>query len=154
MQPLCRCLALHQDPLVEAHCMQLCHGLLPHALLRVLHVQMCLDQQPTLVCAQMGVTHGGSNPGPLQGQYHARGVVCNESCLHKHAHCPCLANMLPTHHVHILRHLQGGTVVPTTHVEHPMSNALMGGHCKQFATKQQHRALAKVGPFWPIHVGQ
>ena len=47
----------------------------------------------------------------------------------------CLANMLPTHHVHILRHLQGGIVVPTTHVEHPMSNALMGGHCKQFATK-------------------
>ena len=35
--------------MVEAHCMQLCHGLLLHALLRVLYVQMCLDQQPTLV---------------------------------------------------------------------------------------------------------
>ena len=81
---------------------------------------MCLDQQPTLVCAQMGLTNRGSNPGPLRGQYHARGVVCNESCLHKHAHCHCLANMLPTHHVHFLRHLQGRTVVPTTYIEHPM----------------------------------
>ena len=67
MQPLCHCLALHQDPLVEAHCVQLRHGLLPHALLRVLRMKICLDQQPTLVHAQMGATHGGSNPGPLRG---------------------------------------------------------------------------------------
>ena len=58
MQPLCRCLALHQDPLVEAHCVQLRHGLLLHTLLRILLcMQMCLDQQPILACAQMGVTH-------------------------------------------------------------------------------------------------
>ena len=62
--------------------------------------------------------------------------------------------MLPTDHMHILGHLQGGTVIPTTHVEYPMLNALMDGHCEQFATKRQHLALAKVGPFWPIHVGQ
>ena len=55
--------------------------------------------------------------------------------------------MLPIHQVHVLRHLQGGIVVLTTHVEYPMSNALMGGHCKQFATKQQHHTLAKVGLF-------
>ena len=71
----------------------------------------------------------------------------------KYKECPCLDNMLPTHHVHILRHLQGGTVVPTTYVEHPMLNALIGGHCKKLATKWQHHALAKVGVFWLIHVG-
>ena len=134
--------------------MQLCNGILPHALLRVLCAKMCLDQQPILAYAQMDVTHRGSNRGPLQGQYCPHGVVCNKIYLYKHTHCPCLVNMLPTHHVHILRHLQGRIIVLTTHVEHPMSNALMGGHCKQFATKQQHCSLAKVGPFWPIYVGQ
>ena len=104
--------------------------------------------------AQLGVIYGGSDPGPLRGQYHVHGVVFNKSYLHKHKHCPCLANILPTHHVHVLRHLQGGTIVPETHVEYPMLNALVVGYCKQFATKWQHCALAKVGPFWPIHMGQ
>ena len=76
MQPPCHCLALHQDPLVEAHCMQLCHGLLPHALLRVLHMQMCLDQQPTL-CTRTD----GCNPWRKQSRTSAGAVSCMWSSL-------------------------------------------------------------------------